>query len=58
MRLLRVGLLTVLFVGMTLAFSALNHAASGRDGAALLSALAGCAVAGAAAVGLNRATGP
>lgn len=51
----RLGPLTVLLAGATLAFSALTHAASGRDRAALLSATGGVAVAAVAAAAVSRA---
>lgn len=57
MTLRRVGLLTALLAGLTLAFSALTHAAAGRPGAALLAAAGGLGLAAAAAAVLDRAGG-
>ncbi len=53
----RLGLLTSLLAGVTLAFSALNHVAAGRAGAALLAAAGGLVLAGAAAAVLARTDG-
>lgn len=53
----RLGLLAALLAGVTLTFSALTHAASGRGRAALLSAVAGIAVVAVSAMALDRAAG-
>lgn len=53
----RLGLLTALLAGITLAFSALSHVAAGRPGAALVAAAGGLVLAGAAAAVLARTDG-
>lgn len=53
----RLGLLTALLAGVTLAFSALNRVAAGRPGAALLAAAGGLVLAWAAAAVLARTDG-
>lgn len=50
----RLGLLTALLAGITLAFSALTRAAAGRPVAALLTTAAGLALAASAALLLAR----